>query len=281
MSYTVDKNQENKGNFALYFLFPEAIAFDKEKLIKKIKTVSDKEVEFNPILGFDGKQTKTFARLMVEGEAFEIVGLEAPLPKNIVDYTVGCAYGNPEEIEQMRNHQYHMLVFYRGASKDPMVIFNAYKKLAYGFVEQGLLCMANPYSWNVVGANLIKGMLEDKETKEFAETPAMMIWRSFIKMPHNDGVWFVTKGNNLFNVTEYAYFGQMEEAQEVYDIFENIFSYVYENGVTISEGDTIQIEEEVYLRFKAVTELEDQLNGETLGTLVLEKISAEEINKDK
>lgn len=278
MSHTVDNNQEKKSNFALYFLFPEAVVFDKEKLVKKIKSVSNRKVEINPITGFDGKETKVFARAIVEGEVFEIVGLEAPLPKNIVDYTVGCGYGVPEEIEQMRNHNYHMLVFYRGENTDRMAIFNAYKKLAYGFVEQGLLCIANPYSWNVVGANLIKGMLEDEETKAFAETPAMMIWRSFIKMPHNEGVWFVTKGNNLFNVTEYAYFGQMEEAQEVYDIFENIFCYVYENQATIAEGDTLQIEEDTYLRFRSVYELEDQLNGETLGTLVIERISADEIN---
>ena len=279
MSHTVDKSQEKRNNFALYFLFPEAVIFDNKKLIKKIKSVSNKKVEITPITGVKGAKNSTFIRAVVEGETFELIGLDAPLPKNIADYTIGCAYGAPEEIERMRNHQYHMVVFYRGESTDPMVIFNAYKKLAYGFVEQGLLCMGNPYSWNVVGANLITGMLEDKETKEFAETPAMMIWRSFIKMPHNDGVWFVTKGNNLFNVTEYAYFGQMEEGQEVYDIFENIFSYVYENGVTISEGDTIQIEEEVYIRFKAVTELQEQLNGETIGTLVLEKISAAEINE--
>ena len=122
-------------------------------------------------------------------------------------------------------------------------------------------------------------MIVDEETKAFAETPAMMIWRSFIKMPHNEGVWFVTKGNNLFNVTEYAYFGQMEEGQDVYDIFEHIFSYVYENQVTLIEGDTIQFDEETYLRFRAVYELEEQLKGETVGTLVIEKISADEMNQ--
>ena len=278
MNHTTDKNQENKNTFALYFLFPEVVAFDKELLIKSIRSVSKKKIEVNPIVGFNGKEKKLFARVVVEGEVFELIGMDAPLPQNIIDYTIGCAYGMPEELEAMNAHQFHVLVFHRGESTDRMTIFNAYKKLAYGFLNQGLLGIANPYSWNVIGANIIKGMLEDEETKAFAETPAMMIWRSFIKIPHNDGVWFVTKGNNLFNVTEYAYFGQMEEAQEVYDIFENIFSYVYENQATITDGDTMQIEEDTYLRFRAVYELEEQLKGETLGTLVIEKISAEEIN---
>lgn len=278
MNNSADKNQENKNTFALYFLFPQQKPFDRDLIVKSIKAVSNKKVELNPIVGLAGKEKNLFARAVVEGEVFELVGMDAPLPQNIIDYTIGCAYGAPEEIEAMRNHGSHILVFYRGESKDRMTIFNAYKKLAYGFLSQGLLGIANPYSWNVIGANLIKGMLEDEETKAFAETPAMMIWRSFIKVPHNDGVWFVTKGNNLFGINEYAYFGTMEEAQEVYDYFENIFSYVYENKTVISVGDTIQIEEDTYLRFKAVEELPQVLNGEKMETLVLEKMSDGEIN---
>ena len=278
MSNITDMSQEKKSSFALYFLFPEVVAFDKERLIKSIRSVSQKKIEINPITGLDGKEKKLFARAVVEGEVFELVGMEAQLPKNIMNYTIGCAYGVPEEIEAMKEHNFHVLVFYRGESTDRMAIFNAYKKLAYGFLEQGLLGIANPYSWNVIGAGLLKGMLEDEETKAFAETPAMMIWRSFIRMPYNDGVWFVTKGNNLFDITEYAYFGKMEEAQEVYDIFENIFSYVYETHTEIKVGDTMQIEEDTYLRFKAVDELQEQLNGETVGTLVIEKISADQMN---
>lgn len=279
MNNSADKNQENKNTFALYFLFPEEIAFDKDLLIKNIRSVSNKKIEINPIVGLDGKEKKLFARAVVEGEVFELVGMGAPLPQNIIDYTIGCAYGVPEEIAAMRSHGAHILVFYRGESTDRMTIFNAYKKLAYGFLAQGLLGIANPYSWNVIGASMIKGMLEDAETKAFAETPAMMIWRSFIKVPYNDGFWFVTKGNNLFGINEYAYFGKMEEAQEVYDYFENIFSYAYEDKAVIAVGDTIQIGEDTYLRFKAVEELPEVLNGEMMETLVLERISAEEINQ--
>ncbi|MBE6024563.1 MAG: DUF4261 domain-containing protein [Cellulosilyticum sp.] len=278
MNHTTDANQENKNTFALYFLFPRVTVFNKEMLIQSIKSVTHKKVEINPIVGLNGKDKALFAHAVVEGEVFELIGMETPLPQNIIDYTIGCAYGPAEEIEAMRNHGAHILVFYRGESTDRMKIFNAYKKLAYGFLDQGLLGIANPYSWNVIGAGIIRGMIEDEETKAFAETPAMMIWRSFIKIPHKDGVWFVTKGNNLFGITEYAYFGKMEEAQEVYDIFENIFSYVYETNTSISVGDTMQIEEDTYICFKEVEELQDQLNGETIGTLVIEKTSSEQVN---
>lgn len=278
MNNITSDTKNKKDNFALYFLFPEAVAFDGAKLEKCLHSISKKKVQINPVVGTDRKEKTLFARIQVEDEVFELVGMDAPLPQHIIDYTIGCAYGTPEELEQMRNHKYHILVFYRGESNDRMVIFNAYKKLAYAFIEQGLLCVANPYSWNVIGANLIKGMIEDEETKAFAETPAMMIWRSFIKIPYKDGVWFVTKGNNLFGISEYAYFGKFEEMQEVYDIFENIFNYVYETKGVIEAGDTMQIEEDTFLRFRTVYELAEQLNGETVGTLVIEKVSEAEIN---
>lgn len=274
----MDIKQEKKDNFALYFLFPEAVVFDREKLSNKIKQVSNKPVEVQQVVGLKGKK-EVFVRVVVEGEVFELVGMDTPLPQNIIDYTVGCAYGTPKRLEEMRNHQYHMLVFYRGENKNRMAIFEAYKKLAYGLLEQGLIGVANPYSWNAINKDIIKGMFEDKEMKAFSETPAMMIWRTFLKVPHNEGMWFVTKGNNLFDIAEYAYFGTMEEAEEIYDIFENIFDYAYETGKTIVAGDTMQIEEDTYLRFREVYELEDQLQGEKIETLVIEKITADECNQ--
>ena len=231
----------------------------------------------------DGADKNLYVHITIGGEIFDLIGIDGPLPENIVSYTVGCAYGNPDEIRAMRAHGFHILAFYKGENKDRQAIFNAYKKLAYGFLSQGLLCLANPYSWNVIGANLLQGMVEDDDTRAFAETPAMMIWRSFIKIPYKDGVWFVTKGNNLFGIHEYAYFGSMEEAQNIYDIFETVFSYIYEGEGTVAIGDTMQTDEDEFIRFKSIDEvtsnLKETLRGETIGTLVIEKISSSEINQ--
>lgn len=282
MTEIAKNDQEKKNSFALYFLFPEAIAFDQNVIKERIKSVTNDEVQIAPIVGLDGVEKKLYVHITISGEVFDLVGIDAPLPENIVNYTVGCAYGNPEEIQAMRAHSFHVLVFYKGTNKDRQAIFNAYKKLAYGFLSQGLLCLANPYSWNVIGADLICRMVEDDETRAFSETPAMMIWRSFIKMPYENGVWFVTKGNNLFGVPEYAYFGSMEEAQDIYDIFETVFSYVYEGEGTIAAGDTMQTGEDEFIRFRSIDEetsdFKEPLRGETMGTLVIQRISSNEIN---
>lgn len=283
MTEVVKNNQEKNKNFALYLLFKEAVAFDEKIIRERIKSVNNDKVEIAPIVGMDGADKNLYVHITIGNETFDLIGIDAPLPENIINYTIGCAYGSADEIQAMRAHGFHILAFYKGENKDRQAIFNAYKKLAYGFLSQGLLCMANPYSWNVVGANLLQGMVEDEETREFAETPAMMIWRSFIKIPYEDGVWFVTKGNNLFGIHEYAYFGSMEEAQNIYDIFETVFSYIYEGEGTVAVGDTMQTGEDEFIRLKSIDEMttgcRESLRGETTGTLVIEKISRSEINQ--
>ena len=74
----------------------------------------------------------------------------------------------------------------------------------------------------------------------------------------------------------------MEEAQDIYDIFETVFSYIYEGEGTIAAGDTMQTGEGEFIRFKSIDEVtsdfKEPLRGETIGTLVIERISSNEIN---
>lgn len=280
MAERAKDNQEKNKNFALYFLFREAVAFNEETIRERIRGIEKDTVKITPIVGMDGADKDIYVHITIGKETFDLIGINAPLPENIVNYTVGCAYGSPEEIQEMREHGFHILVFYKGKNKNRQAIFDAYKKLAYGFLSQGLLGIANPYSWNVIGANLLQDMVEDEETSVFAKTPAMMIWRSFIKLPYEEGVWFVTKGNNLFGIHEYAYFGSLEEAQDIYDIFETVFSYIYEGEGTAGAGDMIQTGEEEFIRLKELDETnigcKEALKGETTGTLVIEKVSKDE-----
>lgn len=264
--------------FALYLLFPKSFVINKEAVIKRISKIDNSKVSFDMTYDLDGTEA-LYCNLQINNDKFKLVGIDAPVPEEVYNYTINCAYGNEEELGRMRNHKYHIVAFYEGKSKNQNHIFNAYSKLAYGFLEHDLLGMANSYSWNAIIPSLIKGMAEEVDTKELANMPAMMVWRNFVKIPHKDGVWFVTKGNNLYGIYEYAYYGTLEETGEVYNIFENIFNYVYESKADIITGHTMQVDQDVYLKFRGIYELEDVLQGEGVGTLVIEKISSDEINR--
>ncbi|GAA0122000.1 MULTISPECIES: DUF4261 domain-containing protein [Clostridium] len=272
-----DKEEEKKNSFALYLLFKDSFVIDKEKLASKIEEIDNDKVSVEPILGLDGDEA-FYSYVTIGDDKFRLVGIDCPLPKEISSYTINCGYGNREELEAMGNHKYHVIAFYEGTSADKNHIFNLYSKLAYGFLHYGFLGLANGYSWNVIIPSLIKDIPENKEVKTLLSTPSMMIWRNFIKIPHNEGVWFTTKGNNIYGIPEFAFYGTFENNQEVYNIFEDIFYYIYDTKAEVHIGDTMQIEEEVYLKFREVYELQDTLEGEEINTLVIEKITSSEIN---
>ncbi|GFZ29820.1 hypothetical protein CSC2_03460 [Clostridium zeae] len=269
--------EEKESPFALYLLFSKQFVLRKDEVERRIKGINNDIVTVGTVADFDGKDALYFYAEINE-HRFKLIGIETPIPDEIASYTINCSYGNEIELRKMKEHSYHVIAFYEGKCTDKNKVFNAYSKLAYGLLEHGLLGMANPYSWNCIIPSLIKGMVEDESAKILATMPAMMVWRNFIKMPYKDGVWFVTKGNNLYDIYEYAYFGVFEDSNEVYEIFESIFNYVYDTKSAILSGHTMQIDKDVYLRFREVYELENDLQGEGIGTLVIEKIRSNEIN---
>ncbi len=256
----------------LYLLFPRAFQIDINKICDKISSIDGEVVELTPILQLDGAENLEYM-IQIGTESIRLVGVDAPIPKEIAHYTIDCTYGTPKELKDIRNHRYHMTALYEGTSNDINVVFNAYAKLAYGFLEQGLVGMVNRYSWNILTPLLIHGMVENEEAKKFASAPEMMVWRNFVKIPYNEGVWFVTKGNHLYDTYEYAYYASFDESQEVYSMFEDIFYHVYDNKAEIAAGHVMQLNEGLCIRFKEVYELEEVLQEDKKGTLVIEKLS--------
>ena len=125
---------------------------------------------------------------------------------------------------------------------------------------------------------MIKEQMKPNMLQSCREAVPVGMWTGFVKLfKSKDEVWFCTKGHHRFGARDLAYFGNPAEANEVYMLFANLFDYMA-GGATIKAGDTAQISETHYIRFREVYELEDYLNS-PLGTLVLEKIKASEINK--
>ena len=266
--------EEDESNFALYLLFSNAFTINKDIVIERINSINsvkNPKVSLEVVNDSDRKDS-LYCNITINNHKFKLVGMDTPLSETIVHRTIKCGHGNKDELVRMEKNKYYVIAFYEGNSTDKNKIFNAYSKLAYGFLEHNLLGLVNGYSWNALTPSLIKRMAEDKNSKKLANTAAIMIWRNLIKVPYKDGVWFVTKGNNLYDIHEYAYFGTADDAKEVYDIFENEFKYAYETKAQLIVGQVIKAKDQEYLKFREVYELEDVLQGEGIGTLVIEKI---------
>ena len=268
--------EEDESNFALYLLFSNAFAINKDTVIERINSINSVK---NPkvsleVINDSNRKDSLYCNIVINNHKFKLIGMDTPLSETIVHRTIKCGHGNKDELVRMEDNKYYVIAFYEGNSTDKNKIFNAYSKLAYGFLEHNLVGLVNGYSWNALTPSIIRRMAEDKNAKKLASTAAIMIWRNLIKVPYNDGVWFVTKGNNLYDVYEYAYFGTVDDAKEVYDIFENEFKYAYETKAQLIAGQVIKAKDKEYLKFREVYELEDVLQGEGIGTLVIEKIKS-------
>lgn len=94
-------------------------------------------------------------------------------------------------------------------------------------------------------------------------------------------IWYCTKGNHRFGVPDFAYLGLANEGNNIFDLFANLFSYVYNYKAVLRLGDTAQLDESAFLRFREPYEYQDYINNQLGTTLVIEKISAQEINKPR
>lgn len=91
-------------------------------------------------------------------------------------------------------------------------------------------------------------------------------------------IWFCTKGYHRFNANDFAYLGQLEDADFAFDLFNNLFAYVYDSKAKLQIGHTAQIGENTFIRFQDISEYNDYLDS-PLGTLAIERIEASQINK--
>lgn len=207
----------------------------------------------------------------------KLVGFDAPLPEDVIHHTVECSYWKDEDKEKIKKHKSHIICYYDGESDDAVEKYIALYKVAYSFMGQGLIGIINEGAWTCQPAYVLGDLLSKEMLMECREVPPLMLWTSFIKIPVEYGIWMVTKGNHIFGVKDFAYLGDINEVKEINEIFNNIFYYIYENSAVVEAGHTLQIEEEVYLKFKNIYKEKEYLEG-PIGTLVIEKIKANEIN---
>lgn len=271
------ERQENKPALMLVFnTLPilegnkiRSIISDIEKLNKNIEITLDEKLNNGETL---------LSVIEFDDHRIRLLGLNAPLPETVIEHTVDCSYWKSEDKQSIKNHSAHIICYYDGNNEDPVERYIALYKVAYSFKNTGLLGVINEDAWTCQPAYILDEMVSREMIEESRMIPPLMLWTNFIKIPLHNGTWMVTKGNHLFGIKDFAYKGDMDEAKEISQIFNNIFYYIYENNALIDVGHTLQIEEEVYLKFDKVYEEKGLLEG-PIGTLVVKKIKPSEINK--
>ena len=280
-NFSQDKNpvqqEKPKASTAFIMLFNALPKLDTKRLGNSISQIEplkqpatfDVQIEEKGMLR---------AFMKFDDHKLQLVGISSPVPSPVMEHTIPVSNWKQEDKLPLQNHKAHIICYYEGENSNPTEQLLALYKTAFAFSEFGLLGILDEDAWNCTPTRMIKEQMKPNMLQRCRESVPLGIWTGFVKLfKSKNDVWYCTKGYHRFGVNDLAYLGQLGEANDVYNMFGNLFEYML-GGASIKAGHTAQISETHYLRFREVYEYSDYLKS-PLGTLVIEKIKASEINK--
>ncbi len=276
-----DRNQREASNeqpdsttasTALIFVFDQLPRIDKDRMARTIEHIELIKTRATIAVTVEEHDT-CYAAIEFDDHRLHLAGFAAPVPSPAIERTIQAANWRQDQKEPLRKHRAHIICFYDGSSLDPIEQMIALYKVAYSFYDQGLLGVLDETAWNCMPREFVKDQVSPEMLKACRDDIPLGIWTGFVKLFRPDEkVWFCTKGHHRFGVNDFAYLGQIHEADEVFEMFQMLFGYVHDYKAVLKVGDTAQAGEELYLRFRAVDEYHDYLASPS-GTLVVEKMS--------
>jgi len=285
-NFSQDKNpvqqEKPKASTAFIMLFNALPKLDTKRLGNSISQIEPlKQPATFDVQTFDVQiEEKGMLRAFMkfDDHKLQLVGISSPVPSPVMEHTIPVSNWKQEDKLPLQNHKAHIICYYEGENSNPTEQLLALYKTAFAFSEFGLLGILDEDAWNCTPTRMIKEQMKPNMLQRCRESVPLGIWTGFVKLfKSKNDVWYCTKGYHRFGVNDLAYLGQLGEANDVYNMFGNLFEYML-GGASIKAGHTAQISETHYLRFREVYEYSDYLKS-PLGTLVIEKIKASEINK--
>ena len=270
---------ENKPLPALHLVYgnPDFPKLDQDTLAKAIQEVNPKINEHSIKARWVFQEIeKCLGELQFDQHMIRFAGLSTPLPQEIVDRTIHPSPWGAQIKAAMRQHQSQLSLVYAGSHHDPVEQMIALYQAAHAFSSEDLLGVLNQNAWT---AHPPGDYLSPEKIQSYREVIPFNLWVGYVKFfVDEENYWLVTKGHHIFDVPDLAYFMRPNEnAEEIINQFINIFYYIFEQDVVVTAGDTLEISKKgQYLKFSEVSEGADFLLGPS-GTLVIEKITPDDI----
>jgi len=276
-------NPDLTSPLSLQVLFAEPYRLDADRLVRALKSyhasMSEARCEIDAELGQEG----TLLGMIGWGQhVVRLVGFNAPMPVAAVETCVAPSHYPKELKDRARAHRAHVILYYAGYEASPFDRYVALAAAAGVLGRLGALVVLNESARTSCPVAVLAGADAEGDVMEFLRAfPLLLLYCGFVKLDVEGvaGVWMRTFGAPLIELPDLAAHARgHEEGQRYFDMFENIFGYLRGPGSRLALGDTMQIGEQDYVRFRAPSKDEDFLadGGELL---VADTIGAQDINR--
>jgi hypothetical protein len=271
-----------QGPLSLQVLFPGSLSLDSDQLNKALKayhpTLPEKTFK---VEGSQAQQSALFAIGKWGHHIVNLVGFNAPMPPYMVEMCLQSAPYSAALKNQVRGHQSHAVLYYKGRETDPLEQYIALATVAGAMADTGAMAILNESAHTSVPASTLsfKGAAGDKLALLHA-LPIPVLYSGFVQLAMADspGVWMRTHGNYLLGLPDLATLAASQhEANEVLDVFAAVCRYLVRSKATLRAGHTMQAGPGVFIRLRTPRANEYLLHSEG-EMLVVERILQSQIN---
>jgi hypothetical protein len=209
------------------------------------------------------------------------VGFNAPMPVTAVEKCVAPSHYSQALKNRARSHQAHVILLYAGYETSAFNCYLALAAAAAVLARFGALVVLNESGHTSLPAAALSCSDAKADTIDHLRSlPLLLLFCGFVKLEveGSQGVWMRTYGAPLMQLPDLAAHARgHEQGQRYFDLFETIFDYLRTSGCRLAQGDTMQIADKEYLRFRTPSADESFLTGSG-DLLVADIVSAQQIN---
>jgi hypothetical protein len=210
----------------------------------------------------------------------KVVGFETPMPRSVLDRTVGPAHYDSEIKQAAYAHASHIRLFYAGYDADVLEQHVALAAAAAALGRFGAIVTMNENAHTSVPAPVLLPHEEDggDTLRAMRSLPLPLLYCGMVVIePEGEpGIWVRTYGCPAFSLPDLAIRpGPDDQGQAIFELFGNVLAHMRKEGVTFLPGDTFRAGDGRTLRLREPKPHEWFLRSEGR-ILVAEAVGAEE-----
>lgn len=245
----------NSKKPVIYLLYPQKFNVNFEHILTEIEEIEpisqavrwleEQNWSNSPVL---------LASVSFDNHVIEIAGLPAALPTIILEQCVYPTGWQTEFKELLQAAQANILLHYAGQSTDAIEQYLALYKVAHCLtLDAQCLGVVNEPAATCHPAGVIQHILDFNLLSVARHSPPLPFWTGFQKVEWQNELYFLTRGFHLFNIPDFIALAWDESrAEDLQNLFFEIFQYIYFEKKELLPGDGIYIEDYYAYQFNAL-----------------------------